>query len=186
MSDNPRLGLSRRIPPSNVQAEQVLLGALLSNNLATRHVEGVLAQEHFADPIHGQLYGAILRNYRAGRVVDAITLRAEFEYTGLLDEVGGSAYLTQLMTAQVGIIDAGEYGRAIHDAWLRRRLIDIGEEIVNRAFSADAEMDGQQQAEGALSCLCELAGHASPDRPDGYDVVAGRVVDMRQPPPAVP
>ena len=53
MNDNPLLGLSHRLPPSNIQAEQALLGALMANNLASRHVDGWLEPAHFADPVHG-------------------------------------------------------------------------------------------------------------------------------------
>jgi replicative DNA helicase len=154
--DSPLLGLSQRLPPSNVQAEQALLGALLANNRAHERVSEFLAPEHFADPIHGRIYQAIARRVEAGQLADAVTLKAEFEHSGVLEEVGGTAYLAQLLTAMVGIINAGEYGRAIHDAWLRRQLIDIGETVVNNAFGADAELDGAQQIEAAEQSLFQL------------------------------
>ncbi len=69
---------------------------------------------------------------------------------------GGTSYLAQLLTAQHGIINAGDYGRSIHDAWIRRQLVDIGQEVVNRAFGADPEMDGAQQVEAGLRQLREL------------------------------
>ena len=155
--DSPLLGLSQRLPPSNLQAEQALLGALLANNRAYERVSEFLAPEHFADPIHGRIFQAIVRRIEAGQLADAVTLKAEFEHSGILEEVGGTAYLAQLLTAMVGIINAGEYGRAIHDAWLRRQLIDIGETVVNNAFGADAELDGAQQIEAAEQSLFQLA-----------------------------
>ena len=155
--DTPLLGISQRLPPSNIQAEQALLGALLANNRAYERVAEFLAPEHFADPVHGRIFAAIHRRVNNGQLADAITLRTEFEHGGVLDEVGGTVYLTQLLTAMVGIINAGEYGRAIHDAWLRRQLIDVGEEVVNNAFGADAEMDGKTQVEAAEQKLFEIA-----------------------------
>src|SRR3984957_1577780 len=110
---NPLLGLSQRLPPSNLQAEQALLGALLANNKAYERVAEFLAAEHFADPLHGRIFQAIQRRVDAGQLADAITLRAEFEHSGVLDEVGGTAYLAQLLSSMVGIINAAEYGRAI-------------------------------------------------------------------------
>jgi replicative DNA helicase len=163
-SNAPLLGLSQRLPPSNLQAEQALLGALLANNRAYERISEFLAPEHFADPIHGRIYTAIQRRLEAGQLADAVTLRAEFEHSGILDEVGGTAYLAQLLTAMVGIINAGEYGRTIHDAWLRRQLIDIGETVVNNAFGADAELDGGQQVEAAEQSLFELAVKGGSDR----------------------
>ena len=85
------------------------------------------------------------------------TLRPEFEHSGLLDEVGGPAYLAQLLSAMIGIINAGEYGRMVHDSWLRRQLVDVGEEVVNRAFGAEPELDAKAQLEAAEQRLFDLA-----------------------------
>jgi replicative DNA helicase len=155
--DPPLLGLSQRLPPSNVEAEQALLGALLANNKAYERVSEFLAPEHFADPIHGRIYQAIARRCEAGQIADPVMLRAEFEHSGVLEEVGGTAYLAQLLGAMVGIINAGDYGRAIHDAWIRRQLIDIGEVTVNRAFGSEPELNGTAQIEAAEQTLFDLA-----------------------------
>jgi replicative DNA helicase len=155
--DSPLLGLSQRLPPSNLQAEQALLGALLANNKAYERVSEFLAPDHFADARHGRIYQAIARRIEAGQLADAVMLKAEFEHAGVLDEVGGTAYLAQLLSAMVGIINAGEYGRAVHDAWLRRQLIDIGETVVNNAFGAEPELDGAKQIEAAEQSLFDLA-----------------------------
>ncbi|MES2712295.1 MAG: replicative DNA helicase [Pseudomonadota bacterium] len=151
------IGQSLRMPPTNTQAEQALLGALLANNKAYERISEFLAEHHFADPIHGRIYRAIQRRLEAGQLADVVTLRAEFEHSGILAEVGGAAYLSQLLTAMVGIINAGEYGRVIFDAWLRRQLIDVGEVIVNNAFGAEAELDAKAQLENAEQTLFELA-----------------------------
>ncbi len=161
--DSPLLGLSQRHPPSNDRAEMALLGALLANNKAYERISEFLAPEHFADAVHGRIYQAIVRRVEAGQLADAITLKAEFEHSGLLDEVGGTAYFAQLLTSMVGIINAGEYGKAVHDAWLRRQLIDIGEVVVNNAFGAEAETDGRQQIEMAESALFRLATQGGND-----------------------
>jgi replicative DNA helicase len=155
--DSPLLGLSQRLPPNNLQAEQALLGALLANNKAYERVSEFLGPEHFADPIHGRIYQAIARRCEAGQVADPVMLRAEFEHSGVLEEVGGTAYLAQLLGAMVGIINAGDYGHAIHDAWIRRQLIDIGEVTVNRAFGSDPELNGVSQIEAAEQSLFDLA-----------------------------
>ncbi len=151
------LGLSQRLPPSNLSAEQALLGALLANNKAYERVSEFLAAEHFADPIHGRIYQSIQRRIEAGQLADVVTLRAEFEHSGVLDEVGGPAYLAQLLSAMVGIINAGEYGKVIYDAYLRRQLIDLGEVVVNRAFGAEPELDAKGQLEAAEQALFDLS-----------------------------
>jgi replicative DNA helicase len=155
--ESPLFGLSQRLPPSNLQAEQALLGALLSNNKAFDRVSEFLMADHFADAVNGRIFAAIARRRESNQIADAVTLKAEFEHSGVLDEVGGTAYLAQLLTAMVGIINVADYGRAIQDAWLRRQLIDLGEVVVNRAFGVEAELDGPQQIEAAEQALFDLA-----------------------------
>lgn len=157
----PLLGLSMRQPPSNVQAEQALLGALLANNRAYDKVSAFLRPEHFADSINGRIYQAISRRVEANQLADAVTMKAEFENSGILDDVGGTTYLAKLLTAMVGIINAGEYGRAIHDHWLRRELIDFGENVVNDAFGAGSESDGEKMVEAAEAQLFAITTNAS-------------------------
>jgi replicative DNA helicase len=155
--DPPLFGLSQRQPPANLEAEQALLGALLANNKAYERVSEFLAPEHFADAVHGRIFEAIARRIEAGQLADPVTLRSTFEHSGLLDEVGGPAYLAQLLSAMVGVINAGDYGRTIYDAWIRRQLIDLGEVTVNRAFGAEPELDGSSQIEAAEQALFDLA-----------------------------
>jgi replicative DNA helicase len=175
--ESPLFGLSQRMPPSNLQAEQALLGALLANNRAYERVSEFLIPEHFADPLHGRIYQAIARRVEAGQLADAVTLKAEFEHSGVLEEVGGVAYLGQLLSAMVGIINAGEYGRAIYDAWMRRQLIDIGETVVNNAFGADAELDGEKQVEAAEQSLFELTKDGASGGFIGFDKALAVAID---------
>lgn len=150
-----------RQPPVNFEAEQALLGAVLTNNRAYDMVASFLREEHFADGIHGRIYAAAGARIDAGRVADAISLKADFEGAGILDEVGGTAYLAQLLGAMVGIINAADYGRAIHEAWWRRQLIDIGEDMVNGAYSAEpgtTAKDLHERAEERLFVLGDSGG----------------------------
>ena len=145
---SPLLGLSQRLPPSNLQAEQALLGALLANNLPTSASRISCWRTISSIRSTAACLAAIARRIELGQLADAVTLKAEFEHSGTLDEVGGTAYLAQLLAAMVGIINAGEYGRAIHDAWLRRQLVEIGETVVNNAFGAEPALDGMRAGRG--------------------------------------
>jgi replicative DNA helicase len=149
-------GFSPRLPPANLEAEQALLGALLANNKAYERVAEFLRPEHFADAAHAEIYAAVQRRIEAGQLADAVTLRREFEHSGRLGDTPVS-YLAELLGAMVGIINAGEYGRVIEDAWLRRRLIDLGESMVNRAHGVEPDLDARLQVEAADGALLQLA-----------------------------
>lgn len=159
---SPVNGLSMRSEPANVQAEQALLGAMLANNRAYEKVADYLQPHHFADAANALVYRAICERILDGKLADTVTLRSDFQHAGILDEVGGTAYLVQLLSAMVAVNTAGEYGKAVHDAWLRRQLIKVGEAIVNNAFSPDSELDGGGQLEAAERALAGInAGTSS-------------------------
>lgn len=156
----PLEGVSLRQPPSNLQAEQSLLGALLANNKSFERVADFLEPRHFADPVNGRIYQRISERILDGQLADAITIKSDLENAGILDDVGGTAYLAQLLTAMVGHAVVPEYGRAIHDAWTRRQLIEIGESVVNNAFGGDPTLNGALQIEQAERMLSELGGQS--------------------------
>lgn len=155
--------LSTRLPPSNVQAEQALLGALLANNKTLDRVAPFLRSEHFADPIHGRIFAEIGRMVQAGRLASAVTLKAALGDAGVLEEVGGVSYLAQLITANIGgTVAAREYGQAIFDAAQARELIDIGAEFVNGLYggASPAELASRIVAAIDQATRANQIGHA--------------------------
>lgn len=162
--ESPLFGISSRLPPSNVQAEQALLGAVLMNNRAMDMVTG-LKPEHFADPIHGFIFAECRRLIDGGRTADPVTLKGVLEHTGALNEVGGTAYLTHLMTAMVSVNMAGDYARVIRDAWTRRQVIDIGAEAVDLAYGARTDIDGEATVSKALDRLMALGAQTVSNAP---------------------
>src|SRR5208282_5986488 len=126
-----------RFPPTNVEAEQALLGAILRNNLAHSRVADFLEPEHFSYGAHARIYAAISKLIDRGQIADPVTLKNLFDQDSALLEAGGAEYLAQLAARAVTIINAEDYGRRIHDLYLRRQLIGIGEDAVNDAFRQD-------------------------------------------------
>jgi replicative DNA helicase len=155
MTDNEQ-NVGREVP-KNVEAEQALLGALLTNQHTLEKVGDFLRPEHFSVPEHAKIYAACLDLIERGRVADPVTLHGYFSGNGMLDDIGGAAYLMQLATGAVTIINAADYGRQIFDRYLRRQLIDVGYDIVNNAFEIDLQKDAMDQIGLAEQQLFELA-----------------------------
>jgi replicative DNA helicase len=153
---SPLFGLSQRLPPANLQAEMSLLGAVLADNRTYERVADYLLPEHFADPMNATIYRTVAAAILDGYSVDAVTIKNACEGTGSLDEVGGTKYLAQILSAMVSPQLAGDYGRAVYDTWVRRQLIEVGESIVERAFGADLAMSGAAQIEAAEAQLADL------------------------------
>src|SRR5258707_2851561 len=70
---------------------------------------------------------------------------------------GGAAFLVRQAAVSVDVIDGSAFGRAVHDLYLRRQLIDLGEGVVNGAFGSDVEDTALSQIEGAEKKLYDLA-----------------------------
>lgn len=131
---SPLLGLTERQPPHNMEAEQALLGGLLANNKVLDRIEEFLRPVHFVDPVHGEIYAAIVDLVGRGRAATCVTLKAEFEFSQRLGDIGGTEYLASLMTAMVAPGIVPDYARAILDAWMRREIIDAASAAVEAAF----------------------------------------------------
>ncbi len=146
-----------RTPPANVEAEQALLGAILVNNAAYHRVAEFLRPEHFGEGVHGRIFAAIAKLMERGQLANPVTLKNLFDQDGALQEIGGAQYLARLAASVVTIINAEDYGRTIHDLYLRRQLISIGEDVVNEAYQHDLDRQANQQIETAEKRLFELA-----------------------------
>src|ERR1700720_1769455 len=146
-----------RVPPSNTEAEQALLGAIFRNNLAHSRVSDSPEPEHFGNAVHGRIYAAIGKLIERGQIANPVTLKNLFDQDGALAEIGGAQYLSRLAEAAVTIINAEDYGRRIHDLHLRRQLIGLGEDVVNDAFKHDLDDTAIAQIERAEARLFELA-----------------------------
>jgi len=145
-----------RAPPANCEAEQALLGAILINNDAYDRVSDFLRPDHFVEEIHRRIYehaGALIR---AGKLASPITLK-----TFLGDhDLGGVTvpqYLARLAAEATTIINAKDFGRAIHDLAVRRELIGIGEDMVNVAYDAPIDVAPREQIEDAERRLYQIA-----------------------------
>src|SRR3546814_706989 len=146
-----------RLPPSNDEAEQALLGAILANNAAYEKVSDFLRAEHFADAVHARIFEACGKLIERGQIANAIQLKNLFEQESALADVGGAQYLAQLQSSYVTIINAADYGKTVHDLYLRRQLIALGEDMVNDAFDHDLDVDASQQIEVSEDRLYKLA-----------------------------
>lgn len=164
-----------RQPPANPEAEQALLGAILTSNRAFELVAPVLEPEHFADPIHTKIYEAIARRITAGETADAVTLKTDLEHTGILDEVGGTAYLAQLLTAMVGISIAGDYAQVVRGCWVRRRTIEAARQLIDEAHAGLPSAEAAAEVAAAVEAVSPSAGGRAARILPAADFMAGFV-----------
>jgi replicative DNA helicase len=167
-----------RLPPQSIEAEQSVLGALLIDRDAVIEVAEILRPEDFYRGAHGDVYGAVLDLYERREPVDIVTVSEVLERRGVLESVGGAAYLTGLINLTPTAVNATYYARIVERKSVLRNLIgaagriaSIGyEEATDVAESIDrAESElfavSQRRVASGFSPLRQLL-HAAYDRLD--------------------
>ena len=133
--------------PSNLEAEQALLGSILVNNDIIDEVSTTISSNIFYDPAHVKIYEVIENLNNKGMIANPITLKNFFEKDNMLDEVGGTEYLVKLTRFSSSVKQAVDYGKIIHEMYLRRELIQISNQLSNDTINANSE---EKNAEGII------------------------------------
>lgn len=120
---------SAKIPPQDLNAEKSLLGAVLIDGDALADISEHVAEHDFYDKNHGTIYNAMMRLYEKHKPIDLLTLTDELKSRKELDEVGGSAYLTELTNYVPTAAHSSAYAEIVEQKAVRRRLIKASGDI---------------------------------------------------------
>jgi replicative DNA helicase len=115
-----------RQPPHNLEAEEAVLGAVLTAGRLLAEVAAVLEEVDFYRPAHRTVWRALLRLADRGEPTDPVTVLGELERAGELADVGGGPFLHTLVEAVPTVAHAGHYAHLVADTARRRRVIDLG------------------------------------------------------------
>ena len=115
--------------PSNIEAEQALIGSVLVNNDIIDEVANIINFNEFYDPVHSKIYNAIDRLHNKGMIANPITLKTSFEKDENLSEVGGTEYLVKLTRLSSSTKQSIDYAKIIHEKFVKRELIKISENL---------------------------------------------------------
>ena len=144
--------------PSNVLAEQILLGNFLVNNELIYKVSGFLDSDDFFSPLHSRIYEAILSTLDKGMIANPVTLKNQFDKDEALKGTEGSNYLGKLASLAANVINVQDYAKIISDLSIRRKLIAIASDIINDAYDKETELSANEQIEHAENSLFTLDG----------------------------
>ncbi|MCP5361496.1 MAG: replicative DNA helicase [Hyphomicrobiales bacterium] len=163
VEDEKSLPTYREVP-YNIDAEQILLGAILTNNEAYNRVGDFLRAEHFYEPLHRRIFDAIMNFMERGLVANPVTLRSQFDRDEALSDIGGASYLAKIAGLASGVFNVKDYARIIYDLYISRNLIEIGNDIVDEAYKGSAERAASEQIEKAEGKLFTLASEGGVER----------------------
>ena len=142
--------------PHNIEAEQQLLGAILTNNDVYDRVSSVVKAEHFFDPVHQRIFQIAAARIQKNALASPVTLKAFLEDDQGLKELGGPAYLVRLAGAAISAFAARDYAQMIYELAVRRELIGLGRDIADRAARVEIGSEARDQITEAEQRLYKL------------------------------
>ncbi len=127
-----------KVPPQDVVAEKSLLGAIMLSDAILPEILTIIKPRDFYEKRHAVIFQAMINLYDQHKPVDLLTITAELKSLKKLKEVGGAPYLTELSNFVPAASHAKAYAEIVEKVSIRRRLIEAGTEIVNKAYEDDA------------------------------------------------
>ena len=152
---------TQRQMPSNIEAEQALIGSILVSNDIYDEITLIVDSNKFFDPIHSKLFDTIENLISKGLLANPITLKNYFENNDGLKELGGQEYLINITKFSTSTKQAIDYANIIHQMHVRRELIKISESVLNEASNNEVSSSGEDIIQNAEKSLFDLAerGH---------------------------
>ncbi|MHB0884816.1 MAG: replicative DNA helicase [Bacillota bacterium] len=129
-----------RVPPQNLEAEQAVLGSMLIEREAIIKATDTLRPEDFYREANREVFQAVLNLHEHGEAVDLVTVTDELRKRGLLENIGGVAYLTALANAVPTAANAEYYARIVEEKALLRELISVATDIVAKGYQGAEEV----------------------------------------------
>ena len=148
--------------PSNLEAEQALIGSILVNNDIIDEISTLVSSNIFFDPAHVKIFEVIESLNNKGMIANPITLKNFFEKDNMLNEVGGTEYLVKLTRFSGSPKQAIDYAKIIHEMYLRRELVQISNKLSSDTLNANSQDENAENIiESTEKSLFDLAERGS-------------------------
>ena len=138
-----------KVPPHDLEAEQAIIGSMLTDRDAVISAIEILKEEDFYREDNKAIYTAILNLYNRAEPIDIITVKSELESMGKFEQVGGLEYLAELPEKVPTTANAMKYIKIVEEKSTLRRLIKTANEIIELGYdpTEDVEdiMDGAEK-----------------------------------------
>ena len=129
-----------KIPPNDVEAEQAVLGSMLTDKEAVISAIEVLKVEDFYREDNKAIYTAILNLYQNGEPIDIITLKSELLAEGTFEKIGGLEYLASLPDKVPTTANVQKYIKIVQEKATLRALIKTANEILEQGYNPTEEL----------------------------------------------
>jgi replicative DNA helicase len=155
-----------KVPPQNLEAEQSILGSILLENSAINSVLEVLSKGDFYSEAHRKIFNLMVELSEKNEPVDIITLSNALRDKGMLDSVGGTAYLASLVDNVPSAANVANYAKIAKEKAILRGLIGSATEIITSCYETGTDVD--QILDSAEHSIFEIAENKV--RPSFYPI----------------
>ncbi len=131
-----------RIPPSNLEAEMALLGSILVDREMMPVASVIVQPPDFYGSLHESIFLALSALYERGEPLDKVSLAEELKNRGMLDKIGGMAYLGSLMDTVPTAASAEYYARIVREKAQLRGLIRLGAQVAQLGYDSEGNAPG--------------------------------------------
>ncbi|MCQ2518287.1 MAG: replicative DNA helicase [Lachnospiraceae bacterium] len=132
----------KRVMPHSKEAEQSVLGSMILDSEAITVVADIITGADFYNKQYGVIFDTIVELNATGKNVDILTLQDKLKEKDVPPEVYGLEYVKTLVDAVPTSANVKYYANIVYEKATLRRLIEAGEDVVNRAYSGKEEIDG--------------------------------------------
>ncbi|MEG4631933.1 replicative DNA helicase [Microcoleus sp. AR_TQ3_B6] len=127
--------------PTNIEAEEAILGGILIDPEAISRIAELLRPEFFAITAHQVIYRSALTLFLQGQPTDLMTVTTWLTDRNQLEQVGGITKLAQLVDRTVSAVNIDQYAVLVEDKYQRRKLIEAGNNIVQLGYETAAPLE---------------------------------------------
>ena len=130
-----------RIPPQSIDAEMAFLGSVMLRPEVLYDVMDAVNSESFYSDKHRIIFEAMLELFRKSEPIDLLTLSAKLKEKDLLERIGGSSYLSELVNSVPSSSNAEHYARIIQKKHLMRQLIEASEQVSVLGYDESQDLE---------------------------------------------
>jgi len=124
----------QKLPPQNIDAEQMVLGAILIENEAIHNVTGMLTPEDFYKEIHRRIFSVMVEMFERREAIDLVTLTDALRGRTGLEAVGGASYLATLVSLVPTAANIKYHAKIVREKAVLRRLIHASTDIISQCY----------------------------------------------------
>ena len=130
-----------KVPPNDIEAEQAVIGSMLTDKEAVFSAIETLREEDFYREDNKTIFSAILNLYNRSEPIDIITLKSELSSMGKLDAVGGLEYIFELPAKVPTTSNVDQYIKIVEEKSLLRNLIKTANDIITLGYDPTQDVE---------------------------------------------